>query len=229
MHDRHRIRRWRIGREPGLRALTREQLLGFYHNFYWPETTILVIVGDVDADDALREVERRYGGLRAGTPVRVPGPRENGARDFRYREWAGDIGQTQLAIGWRTPASNHRDTPALDLLATALGAGRASRLYRAVRDRTLASSVAAYNYTPTELGVFVVQAESPPATAPAALHAAWQQVNVARDEGLGTLELERASQRIAMDSPARDHGRPGESHANGRRLRWRLASYMSGC
>jgi zinc protease len=192
LHDRHRIRRWRIGREPGLRALSREQLLGFYRNFYRPETTILVVVGDVDPDDGLREVERRYGALPAGKPVRTPGPRENGAGGFRYREWAGDIGQTQLAIGWRTPGSAHRDTPSLDLLATALGAGRASRLYRAVRDRTLASSVAAYNYTPTELGVFVVQAESPPATAPAALHAAWQQVKAAREGGLGMLELERA-------------------------------------
>jgi zinc protease len=192
LHDRHRVRRWRIGREPGLRALTREQLLAFYHNFYRPGNTILVIVGDVDPDDALREVERRYGALRAGKPVRTPGPREDGTSGFRYREWAGDIGQTQLAFGWRTPGSDHPDTPHLDLLATALGAGRASRLYRAVRDRTLASSVAAYNYTPTELGVFVVQAETPPATATAAAHAAWQQVRAAREEGLGVLELERA-------------------------------------
>src|SRR4051794_12612003 len=36
LHDRHRIRRWRIGREPGLRALTREQLIDFYRNYYHP-------------------------------------------------------------------------------------------------------------------------------------------------------------------------------------------------
>src|ERR687894_2998172 len=66
LHDRHRIRRWRIGREPELRALRREQLLAFYRNFYRPGNTILVVVGDVDADEALREVERRYGALPAG-------------------------------------------------------------------------------------------------------------------------------------------------------------------
>jgi zinc protease len=192
LHDRHRIRRWRIGREPGLRALTREQLLAFYRNFYCPGNTILVIVGDVDLDHALREVERRYGVLTAGKPVRTPGPRENGAGGFRYREWAGDIGQTQLAFGWRTPGSDHPDTPHLDLLATALGAGRASRLYRAVRERTLASSIAAYNYTPTELGVFIVHAETPPTTAAAAARAAWHQIRASRDEGVGLLELERA-------------------------------------
>src|SRR5687768_4663641 len=30
LHDTHRIRRWRIGREPGLRALTRDAMLRFY-------------------------------------------------------------------------------------------------------------------------------------------------------------------------------------------------------
>ena len=39
---------------------------------------------------------------------------------------------------------------------------RDSGLYRAVRERKLASSVTAYDYTPTALGVFVVHAETPP-------------------------------------------------------------------
>jgi zinc protease len=192
LHDRHRIRRWRIGREPGLRALTRDQLVAFYRNFYRPGNTILVIVGDVDPDDALREVERRYGTLPPGDPQRTPGPRENGASGFRYREWSGDIGQTQLAVGWRTPGSDHPDTPHLDLLATVLGTGRASRLYRAVRERSLASSVTAYNYTPTQLGVFVVHAETPPDTAAAAARVAWQQMRAVREADVGALELERA-------------------------------------
>ena len=126
LHDTHRIRRWRIGREPGLRALTREALLGFYRNFYHPRNTVLSIVGAVEPDDALREVERLYGSLPAGTPTRSPGPNEEGSGGFRYREWTGDIGQTQLAMGWRTPETLHIDTPALDLLALVLGGGRAA-------------------------------------------------------------------------------------------------------
>src|SRR5881392_1277261 len=154
LHDKHRMRRWRIGREPGLRALTRDALLGFYRNFYHPGNTVLSIVGAVDPDVAMREVERLYGPLAGGTPTRTPGPTEEGTGGFRYREMAGDIGQTQLAMGWSTPGTLHVDTPALDLLAMVLGAGRASRLYRSVRERKLASGVSAYDYTPTELGVF---------------------------------------------------------------------------
>ena len=192
LHDRHRIRRWRIGREPGLRALTRDQLVGFYRNFYHPGNTVLSIVGDVDPAQALAEVERKYGSLPAGQPSRHRGPTEEGSAGFRYREWAGDIGQTQLAIGWRTPGTTHPDTPALDMLATVLGGGRASRLYRAVRERRLASSVTAYNYTPTEIGVFVAHAETQPECAADAARAIWDQIRTIRDGDLGEFELERA-------------------------------------
>src|SRR5690606_27677797 len=47
LHDRHRIRRWRMGREDALRALTRSQLMAFYRNHYRPSNTVLAIVGDV--------------------------------------------------------------------------------------------------------------------------------------------------------------------------------------
>ena len=63
-------------------------------------------------------------------------------------------------FGWRTPGTLDPDTPVLDVAAAVLGTGRASRLYRAVREKKLASSVSAYDYTPTALGVFVVHAET---------------------------------------------------------------------
>ncbi|HEY2162776.1 MAG TPA: pitrilysin family protein, partial [Gemmatimonadaceae bacterium] len=194
LHDRHRIRRWRIGREPGLRALRQDDVVGFYRNFYRPGNTILAIVGDVDPDEVLADVNRRYGALAAGDPTRSPGPSEDGAGGpgFRHRELTGDIAQTQVAFGWRTPGTNHADTPALELLAGVLAAGRASRLYRAVRERRLASAVSAHHYTPTEIGVFVAHAETPPDAAADAARAIWDQIRAARDGEIGDHELERA-------------------------------------
>jgi len=192
LHDSHRIRRWRIGREPGLRALTRESMLRFYRNFYHPRNTVLSIVGDVDADDAMREVTQRYGMLPSGTPSRTPGPTEEGTGGFRYRELSGDIGQSQVAFGWRTPGTLDADTPRLDILATVLAGGRASRLYRAVREKKLASSVSAYDYTPTALGVFVVHAETPPECAVDAARAIWAQLRAVREQGVSDGELLRA-------------------------------------
>jgi zinc protease len=192
LHDRHRIRRWRIGREPGLRALTRDAMLRFYRNFYHPGNTVLTIVGDVDPDDAMREVTARYGALSAGTPARVPGPTETAEAGFRSREWSGDIGQGQVAFGWRTPPTLDDATPGLDILSTVLAGGRASRLYRAVRERKLASSVSAYDYTPTSLGVFVVHAETPADTMGDAARAIWAQLRTLREHGVSEAEVVRA-------------------------------------
>ena len=185
LHDRHRIRRWRIGRESGLRALTREQLVAFYRTWYRPSNTILSIVGDVVEDEVMRQVESLYGGLPDERVPRDRGPVEVAPPGRRYRELTGDVAQTQVAFGWRTPAADHPDTVALDLAAMLLGSGRSSRLYRAVRERRFASDVSAYNYTPTDLGVFVVQLEGDPETAAPAAQAAWDQVLALREGAAG--------------------------------------------
>ena len=78
LHDRHRIRRWRIGREPGLRALTRDAMLRFYRNFYHPGNTVLVVVGDVDPDDAMTEIVERVRRAAGGNAGAHPGPSEEG-------------------------------------------------------------------------------------------------------------------------------------------------------
>ncbi|HXI99106.1 MAG TPA: pitrilysin family protein, partial [Gemmatimonadaceae bacterium] len=180
LHDAHRMRRWRIGREPGLRAFTRDLMNNFYRNFYRPGNTILSISGDVDPADALRRVTELYGDLESLDPVRHPGPPEPKHDDFRYRELAGDIAQSQLVLGWRTPGTLDPDSAILDAAASVLATGRASRLYRAVREKKLASSITAYDYTPTELGVFVVHAETAPESTPEAARVIWDQMHQLR-------------------------------------------------
>ena len=192
LHDRHRIRRWRIGREEGLRRLTREHMLRFFRNFYRPSTTTIVIVGDLEPEAAFAEVERLYGDIPSGAPELSPGADETAPAGFRFRELAGDIAQTQFAIGWRAPGLLHPDAPALDMLSTVLASGRASRLYRAVRERKLASGISAFHYTPRDIGVFAIQAESPPDKAGQAIEAAWDQLRRLRSEGISAMELERA-------------------------------------
>lgn len=191
IHDSHRIRRWRIGREEGLRALTRDDLVKFYRNFYKPSNTILSMVGDFDESIAMDRVQQLYGSLEDSPPARSPGPTEPEHRDFRYREMSGDIAQTQVVFGWRTPRTLHEDSPTLDFTASILATGRASRLYRGLRERQLASSVSAYNYTPTELGVFTVHAETKPESAHEALVAIGEQMRALREDPVPNVEMER--------------------------------------
>lgn len=193
LHDRHRFRRWRIGEEQGLRALTRERMLAFYRRWYRPRNTILVIVGDVNARDALAHVERLYAGLPDEDVWREAGPRESTRPGFRFRELSGDLAQAQVVFGWRTPGPLHPDTPALDLAGAVLSDGRGSRLYRAIRESELASHVSAMNYTPRDTGVFMIRSEGEASSANAAARAIWANVRSLRgDAPPSAFEVERA-------------------------------------
>ena len=212
LHDRHRIRRWRMGREAGLRALTRDQLHAFYRRFYRPSNTVLAIVGDIDPDEALALVATHYGHLPDAPVGRRLSPQEHTPAGFRCREWDGDIAQTELLFGWRTPPLEHPDTPALDVLATVLGTGRASRLARAVRDRQLASSVTAYDYTPTELGVFVIHAGTRPESMREAAGAIWDQVRRVRAGEITAAEVDRARALVAAQALRRFESPEGQAN-----------------
>src|SRR5258706_1712927 len=184
-HDAHRMRRWRIGREPGLRAFTRDMMNRFYRNFYRARNTLPSTPGDVDPADALRRVQELYGELKSGAPERHPGQPGPRPAHFRYRELSGDIAQSQLVFGWRPPGTLDPDTAVLDVAASVLATGRASRLYRAVREKKLASSITAYDYTPTELGVFVIHAETEPENTAEAARVIWDQLHQLR---VGSIE-----------------------------------------
>src|SRR5258708_6277846 len=85
---------------------------------YLSAHTILSMSGDVDPADALRRVTELYGDLQSGDPVRNPGPPEPDHDGFRYRELSGDIAQSQLVFGWRTPGTLDPDTAVLDVAAS---------------------------------------------------------------------------------------------------------------
>ncbi len=195
LHDRHRIRRWRIGEPDQLRTFTRDMMLDFYRTWYVPSNTVLCIVGDVEPLAVRDAVQARYGTLAAGTTTRDIAPVEEQLPGVRVRDLTGDIAQAHVAFGWRTPPVQHPDAPALELAGLILGSGRASRFYRAVRERQLATGVSAYAYSSGNVGVFVVHAETPAGALSDAALATWRELNAVREFGVHAEELVRA-QRV---------------------------------
>ncbi|MFO7894105.1 MAG: pitrilysin family protein [Longimicrobiales bacterium] len=190
MFDVHPMRRWRMGTEEALSRLEREDVMDYYRAMYRGGNITLVVSGDVDPGRVVDRVEALYSAVPPGAPERPERtePERSGAR---FREMAGDIGHTYGEIGWRTPGTLHGDTAALDALAAVLGQGRASRLYRGVRENGLVSSIDAYNYTPTEIGVFGLGLECEPGNAAEALRATWAELDAVRSDGVTGAELDR--------------------------------------
>ncbi len=160
----HTYRHPTIGWLSDLQSMTRDDLYGYYRRYYVPNNAVLVIVGDVDSDDALRRVEHHFGSIAAAeVPQRIQTvePEQTGERRVVLRK----PGTTAyLKVAYHAPAA--RDAaffPALVLDAVLTGAKginlwssfrvpppqRRSRLYRALVDTGLASSVSG-SLMPTE-------------------------------------------------------------------------------
>ena len=169
MFDRHRIRRWRIGHEDHLARLTREDVLAYYRSRYVPERTIVAISGDLEPGRALDRARAAYGDWPRTPGAVDPSPDDPPRRGVRSRTLRGDVTQAELVLGWRTVPALHEDAPALDLAAAVLGSGRGSMLYRTLRETGIVTSIAAHNYSPTELGVFSIGADLAPENLPDAV------------------------------------------------------------
>jgi zinc protease len=152
----HAYRHPTIGWLEDLQTLGRDDLYGHYRTHYIPNNATLVIVGDVDVSDVLRRVERRFSAIPAGTePSRstIVEPPQLGERRVVVER----PGTTAyLKVAWHAPAVTDADFfPMLVLDAALTGAKgvnlwasfpgiapqRKARLYTALVDRGLASSV----------------------------------------------------------------------------------------
>jgi zinc protease len=152
----HTYRHPTIGWLPDLKSMTREDLYDHYRRYYIPNNATLVVAGDVDTDDVLKRVEKVFGGIPPSPdPPRliVAEPPQLGERRVVIER----PGTTAyLKAAWHAPAVLDRDFfPMLVLDAILTGAKganlwssfrglppqRKSRLYTALVDRSLASSV----------------------------------------------------------------------------------------
>ncbi|MGH7443863.1 MAG: M16 family metallopeptidase, partial [Longimicrobiales bacterium] len=152
---------------------------------------VLAVVGDVDADQVVALVEQHYAALDGAPPAREPGRAEPERSGFRYHRSSADIATAYLEWGWPTQGVLHPDAAALDVLAIAFGQGRASRLYRGVRDAGYAQIVDAHHYSPEELGVFNVSVETTTGRIMPALTATAHQLQRALGNGFDDEEIER--------------------------------------
>ncbi len=192
MYDRHRIRRWRIGSEEMLAGFTRDDLMGYYRSRYVPSRTIVAIVGAIDETEALDLARQRYADWPVVAPRIDPSVEEPDRHELRARTLRGDIAQAELVLGWRAVGPLHPDAPALDLAAAVLAAGRASWLHRALRETGVVTSISAYNFCPTELGLFVCSADLDPARLEESLRGIAREIQRLGDQGPTSEDLERA-------------------------------------
>lgn len=135
-----------IGWMSEVEQLTRQDALDFYDRHYEPANAILIVAGDVTAEEVKTLAEKYYGPLQNKRPVaerrRTAEPEPNAERRVTMRDARASSPSWQRQ--YMTPAARHlpqREELAMSLLADILGGGNQSRLYQKL---TVETKIAAY-------------------------------------------------------------------------------------
>jgi zinc protease len=139
-----------IGWRPEIEKLNRTDALEFYKRFYTPNNAVLVVAGDVSADEVRLLAEKTYGKVErraeAGPRIRPQEPAPIAARQVTLVDPR--VAQPSLQRQYLVPSDATavgNESEALDVLAQILGHGSVSRLYRTlVVQQGIASSAGAW-------------------------------------------------------------------------------------
>jgi zinc protease len=196
-----------IGWRREIEKLDRNEAIAFYRRFYTPNNAVLVIAGDVTADDVKALAESTYGKVRPtaeiGPRIRPQEPEPVAVRQVSLADPR--VAQPSLQRAYLVPSETTAapgESEAIDLMAHILANGSTSRLYRRlVVEKDTAASVGGYYqgsaldparmaiYATPRAGVGLPELE-------AAIDAALTEVI---ESGLTAEELDRAKSRMVAD------------------------------
>jgi zinc protease len=195
-----------IGHMKTLNNIQLNDVKQWYKTWYTPNNAILVIVGDVESEPALLQVQKYF----ADTPSRAT-PQRNDVLEFehlgyRHMEINTDVQVPNLYMTWNVKslasAINPKDAYALTIIRSLLDSGISSRLQdRLVRDRKLLTSVSV-SYDPYNRGDSLFSISALPANDVSfedAQKAIQAEVDALKTEDIPKHELERITTRFVSN------------------------------
>ncbi len=158
-----------IGSVEDLTNLKRDEVKDFFHKFYTPDNAIIVIVGDVDADDVYDMVKEKFGKVKPSSQEIKEYKVTKEAKDLYINkpEWQshikinGNSPSPLFAMAWQGDPLGTRKGFVMDILSSVLGGGESSHLYQKyVRSRKpVLNNISVGNYQLKHNGVFYMMGQ----------------------------------------------------------------------
>ncbi|MEA5569243.1 pitrilysin family protein [Anabaena sp. UHCC 0399] len=152
------------GTKADVEQFTLEQVRNYYQKYYSPDNATLVITGDFATEPALNIVQTTFGKLPRTDPE------DKGIRKELDKNTANKApivlkepgSAALLQAVYPLPDINHPDVPAIDVMDAILTGGRSSRLYQALVESGLASSISGSAVELIEPGWYEITATAAP-------------------------------------------------------------------
>ena len=184
------------GDEESVAAITRDDMVSWWHTHYNRANTIISIAGNIEADRALAAVERALAEMPEGAaPTFVPsGSPQPGPALLLNTD---DSEQSNFALGFPGIANDDPDRRALLALDTILGGGGSSRLFQEIREeRGLAYSIGTYSREHHDIGKWVVYGSVDPDQLHECIATIMAELRRVRDGGVNEEELQQVKEQV---------------------------------
>lgn len=187
-----------IGWLDDLERMTREDLEAYYRRWYHPRNAIIVVVGDIDAQQVIARVEELFGTIPPGPEPKPMCVREQPQRGERRIIVKKQTELERLMMGWHAPEVAHPDSYALQVLDALLGTGKTSRLYKRLEEHDQSVTEFSVDYADrADPTLFTVSAEIKPEHDIASVERAIEEeIERIKRESVAPEELARAKRLI---------------------------------
>lgn len=143
----HNYGKTTIGARSDIENVPIERLQAFYHNYYQPDNSVLLVAGKFDESKTLALVDKYFSPIPTPTrtlqKIYTVEPTQDGERSVTLRR----TGDTQLVQAlYHVPAGSHPDFAAVDIIAQILGDTPSGRLHKALVETKKASSIFGFDF-----------------------------------------------------------------------------------
>jgi len=197
-----------IGWRKEMEGLTYKDAIAFYDRYYTPNNAILVVAGDIDIAGTKKMISDTYGKLERradpGPRIRASEPRISAELRVVLRNQ--NVSQPAIRKGWVVPSyatASGNDAEALDVLASVLGGGTTSRIYKSLVVKQKIASAAGAWYQSNGLGDTQMLLYATPANGVSmdkVEEALLVEVEKIKSDGISAEELTRAINKMMADT-----------------------------
>ena len=194
-----------LGPAEVISEVTPEQMREFHRQWYHPETMVVNVVGNLPVETLINTVTESWQIIAPQcysplpTDVSFPQPEAPFSQIVRREYHDPQLQQARLVMLWRVPGLNDiQETYPLNVLAAILGQGKASRLFRQLREEDkLVSAIGAGNSTQKLQGNFSISARLPVENLEKVEMAIQEQIKRLQEEKVSATELNRIQTQVA--------------------------------
>ena len=197
-YEKHPYRWMTIGQELShIEKASLTDVKEFFRKHYTPSNAILVVAGNIVAEQVYELTEKWFGDIPEGVKYERALPQEEPQTGPKRLDITADVPVDAFLKTWHMPSRMDPRYYTVDLITDILGSGASSRLFQAmVKEQQLFTNIDCYHYGSTDAGLICIDGKLAKGVSLEAAEAAVDELlDTLKKDGISVSELEKVKNK----------------------------------